>query len=140
MLIESSLPGAVASRSRASSRDEGQPPQLPPQPGARPALEVVDHFPPTLADVRIVVRPQTPQPGEASQPGETPQVAREQAAPSTCGSKVKDVCVGGAKVICTVLFSPVAVAFFLVGTAGAVLGDIFCCCKHNLLERFCCDD
>ncbi|MES2484185.1 MAG: hypothetical protein V4609_19525 [Pseudomonadota bacterium] len=153
MLIESSLPGAVASRSRSSSQDEGQPAQLPRPPAAQPALEVVEHTPPTLQDVRIVVRPQTPEAGdtpEVAQPGgarelsapvSTPEAAQRSEAPRPVAhgqpqpreSLGTRLCNGAGEACSCLCLSPIIIVAATVGSLMECVGYL---CDYPRNDHF----
>lgn len=104
------------------------------------ALEIVE-MPPGLTDVRIVVQDVHAEGVPALAQAQEPEPG--QAAPATCASKAKAVCVGAARVIGAVVAFPFALVGASISTAGCVLAgaiDLVTCCRFRLVDRHCCDD
>lgn len=129
MLIDSSLPGAMALHSRSSSQDQEQPTRLSQQPAAQPVLEVVEHAPPSLADVRIVVRPEPPQLVE------TPAGAQPIAhgTPQPRASWGVRLCDAAPDICVCICLTPILV---VAATVGSVIECFKCFGCHDGQDRF----
>lgn len=107
-------------------------------------LEIVEP-PPSLADVRIVVREGQAAggPGLVQAAPPQPPAPQEPAAPPTCGSKVKAGCVDAARVIGAVVVCPFAFVWAAASSASCVLAgaiDLVTCCRFRLVDRHWCND